>query len=151
MRLWGATRGTGEFSLNVVEHLLAYGYSGVLYPVNPNNVDEIAGVKAYQSVGDIEASVDMEVIMTPREIVLAALTQCADKGIACTIVAAQGFGDAEDKEGHELNSPMKEVIRNTGIRVLGPNTLGTANAFINFSSSFVRVMMEKQQACDCHL
>ena len=138
----GATRKTGEFALNLVQHLLAYGYSGKIYPVNPN-ASEISGVRAYHSVGEIDAHIDQAVIMTPREAVPGVLKECADKGIACAAVVAQGFNDAGDKEGKELNRQMKDVIRDTGIRVLGPNTFGIANGFINFSSSFAQIRLDK--------
>jgi acetate---CoA ligase (ADP-forming) len=138
----GATRKTGEFALNLVQHLLAYGYTGKIYPVNPN-ASEISGVPAYHSVGEIDAPVDQAVIMTPREAVPGVLKECADKGIACAVVVAQGFNDAGDKEGKELNRQIKEVIRDTGIRVLGPNTFGIANGFINFSSSFAQIRLDK--------
>ena len=138
----GATRKTGDFALNLVQHLLAYGYTGKIYPVNPN-ASEISGVKAYHSVGEIDAHIDHAVIMTPREAVPGALKECADKGIVCATVVAQGFNDAGDKEGKELNRQMKDVIRDTGIRVLGPNTFGIANGFINFSSSFAQIRLDK--------
>ena len=64
----GATRKTGEFALNLVQHLLAYGYTGNIYPVNPN-ASEISGVRAYHSVGEIDAHIDQAVVMTPREAV----------------------------------------------------------------------------------
>ncbi len=44
-----------------------------------------------------------------------------------------------------MNRQMKEVIRDTGIRVLGPNTFGIANGFINFSSSFAQIALDKVQ------
>lgn len=138
----GATRKTGEFALNLVQHLLAYGYTGKIYPVNPN-ASEISGVRAYHNISEIDAPIDQAVIMTPREAVPATLKECADKGIACAVVVAQGFNDAGDKEGKELNRQMKDVIRDTGIRVLGPNTFGIANGFINFSSSFAQIRLDK--------
>jgi acetate---CoA ligase (ADP-forming) len=138
----GATRKTGEFALNLVQHLLAYGYTGKIYPVNPN-ASEISGVKAYHSVGEIEGHIDHAVLMTPREAVPGALKECAEKGIVCATVVAQGFNDAGDSEGKELNRQMKDVIRDTGIRVLGPNTFGIANGFINFSSSFAQIRLDK--------
>ncbi len=137
----GATRQSGEFSLNVVDHLLQYGYQGRIYPVNPN-APEIAGVKAYPSVLDIPEAVDLAVIITPRQTVPSILKQCADKGIKCAAIIAQGFGDARDDESRRLDSEMQEVMHTTGIRVLGPNTFGTANAFIKFSSSFARVVLD---------
>ena len=138
----GATRQSGEFSLNLAEHLLSYGYKGKIYPVNPN-ASEIAGVKAYPSVKDIEEPVDLAVIMTPRNTVPDILRQCAEKEIVCASIIAQGFNDARDEEGRRLYNDILDVIKATGIRVLGPNTFGSANAFINFSSSFARIALDK--------
>jgi len=138
----GATRKTGEFSMNIMEHLLSYGYQGKLYPVNPN-ATEILGVKAYASIADIEEPVDLALIVTARDSVPAVLKACANKGIQCASIVAQGFTDARDKDGQEFNRQLQQIIRTTGIRVLGPNTFGTANAFINFSSSFARIKLDK--------
>lgn len=138
----GATRKSGEFSLNILEHILSYGYAGKLYPVNPNAA-EILGVKTYADISEIANPIDLAIIVTPRETVPGALQSCADKGIRCAIIVGQGFGDAGDKEGHELNRRLLEIVRATGIRVLGPNTFGTANAFINFSTSFTRIQLDK--------
>jgi acetate---CoA ligase (ADP-forming) len=138
----GATRKTGEFSMNIVEHILSYGYSGKLYPINPN-ATEIAGIKAFAAVADIAGPVDLAVVVTPRGTVPGVLRELAAKGIMAAIIVGQGFTDAGDAEGKELNSQLQQVIRTTGIRVLGPNTFGVANAFINFSSSFARIVLDK--------
>ncbi len=138
----GATRKTGEFSLNIMEHLISYGYQGKLYPINPN-ASEILGIKAYADISEIAGPVDLALIVTAREIVPDMLRSCAHKGIRCASVVAQGFSDALDREGHELSRRLTEIVQTTGIRVLGPNTFGTANAFINFSSSFARIKLDK--------
>jgi len=138
----GATRKSGEFSMNIMEHLLSYGYAGKLYPINPN-AGEILGVKAYADISEIADPIDLALIVTARETVPGVLRSCADKGIKCATIVAQGFSDAMDNEGHELNRRLMEIVRTTGIRVLGPNTFGTANAFINFSSSFARIQLDK--------
>ena len=138
----GATRKSGEFTMNILEHLISYGYAGKLYPINPN-AGEILGIKAYADISEIADPIDLALIVTAREIVPAVLRSCADKGILCAIVVAQGFSDATDKDGHELGRRLTEIVRTTGIRVLGPNTFGTANAFINFSSSFARIQLDK--------
>ena len=64
----GATRKSGEFSLNIMENIRSYGYTGKLYPVNPN-AGEILGVKAYADISEIADPVDLAVIVTPRETV----------------------------------------------------------------------------------
>jgi acetyltransferase len=137
----GATRKSGEFSLNVVDHLRNYGYEGQIYPVNPN-AEEIAGLKAYDSVLDIPDPVELAVIMTPRETVPDMLRQCAQKGIRCASIIAQGFSDAKDETSRRLHEEMMKILKETGIRALGPNTFGTANAFVKFSSSFARIVLD---------
>jgi len=138
----GATRKSGEFSMNIMEHLISYGYAGKLYPINPNAA-EILGVKAYADISGITGPIDLALIVTARETVPGVLQSCADKGIKCASIVAQGFGDATDKDGHELSRQLTGIVRATGIRVLGPNTFGTANAFINFSTSFARIKLDK--------
>ncbi|MCX5997164.1 MAG: CoA-binding protein [Chloroflexi bacterium] len=138
----GATRKSGDFSMNIMEHILSYGYTGKLYPINPN-AGEILGVKAYADISGIADPIDLALIVTARDIVPGVLRSCAHKGIKCAIIVAQGFSDAMDNEGHALNRQLTEIVRTTGIRVLGPNTFGTANAFINFSTSFARIKLDK--------
>jgi acetyltransferase len=138
----GATRKSGEFSMNIMEHLISYGYAGKLYPINPNAA-EILGVKAYADISGITGPIDLALIVTARETVPGVLQACADKGIKCASIVAQGFGDAADEDGHELSRQLTGIVRATGIRVLGPNTFGTANAFINFSTSFARIKLDR--------
>ncbi|MCX6001542.1 MAG: CoA-binding protein [Chloroflexi bacterium] len=138
----GATRKSGDFSMNILEHILSYGYAGKLYPINPN-AGEILGVKAYADISGIVDPIDLALIVTARDVVPVVLRSCADKGIKSAIIVAQGFSDAMDEEGHELSRQLTEIVRTTGIRVLGPNTFGTANAFINFSTSFARIKLDK--------
>ena len=99
----GATRKSGEFSMNIMEHLISYGYAGKLYPVNPNST-EILGIKAYADISAVAGPIDLALIVTARNAVPGVLQSCADKGIQCAIVIAQGFNDATDKTGMNLAS-----------------------------------------------
>lgn len=138
----GATRQSGSDSFNIVERLSDHGYRGKIYPVNPK-ADDIVGIKAYPSVCDVPEKVDLAVIpVWERSAVPALLRQCLDAGIKAVIVVTQGFADA-DKEGRELQDMMLKMARERGARILGPNSLGVANAFIGLNTSFVPHNMEK--------
>lgn len=137
----GASRYTGEEAFNIVENLISYGYGGRIYPVNPN-AREIMGVASYASIGDIEDKIDLAVINLPRRSVLDAFKQCLGRGTAAIVIVTQGFADADDT-GKELQRELIELSRTGQARMLGPNTLGTANAFARFSSSFVRLNMAR--------
>ena len=133
----GATPNSGEKAFNVVENLANCGYRGKVYPVNPNYT-EILGKKCYASVKEIPGDVDLAIIVTPRKVVPQIVSQCGEKGIKAAIVVGQGFADAADKEGKRLQQELIETARKSGVRILGPNTVGSANAFIDFTTSFLK-------------
>jgi len=140
--LIGVPRYTGEGTFNVLENLLGYGYQGRIYPINPS-VSEILGMKTYSSISEIADNIDLAVIATPRTLVPQIITECADSNIKAIEIVAQGFLDARDEEGKQLQREIDSIVRARQVRILGPNTFGTANAFINFSSTFIKIKMRR--------
>jgi acyl-CoA synthetase (NDP forming) len=141
--LIGVSRYTGEGAFNILENLLGYGYQGKIYPINPS-VSEILGVKTYSNISEIADNIDLAVIATPRALVPQLVKECADRNIKAIEIVAQGFLDAIDEEGKQLQKEIDNIARARQVRILGPNTFGTANAFINFSSTFIKIRMKKQ-------
>jgi len=140
LALVGVSRRTGDGS-NVLEHLLSYGFKGRLYPVNPH-ASEILGVRAYPSVRELPERVDLALVSTPRDVVPEVVAECLEAGIRAIIVVAQGFADSGE-EGRRLQEELVARARRRGARILGPNTFGVANAFINLNTAFVRFNMER--------
>ena len=139
--LVGLTRDIGFTSWNALEHLLRYGYAGKLYPINPAT-DEILGVKCYPSVKDIPGDVDLAVILVPPASALGLVRECTQKGIKAIIVVGQGLADG-DEGGRALQQEIIRTANDGGARILGPNTFGAGNAFLNFNSAFVPMDMHK--------
>jgi acetate---CoA ligase (ADP-forming) len=137
----GASRKTDKGSFNLIENMRSFGFQGKIYPVNPL-AREIMGLKTFRSVSEIKEPVDLAVISTPREQVPDMAEECAASGIKGAIVVPQGFADADD-EGKALQDRLTSISRQRGIRILGPNTLGTVNAFSGFTSSFMPLKREK--------
>lgn len=131
----GASTRTGPESFNALESLLARGYRGRIYAVNPKG-GEILGVKVYPRVADLPEVVDLAVIATPREAVPALVKECVEKGIRAVTIITQGFADA-DAAGKKMQEEIAALIRGTATRVAGPNTLGMANAFAGFYTAFI--------------
>ena len=141
--LIGTSRDTGEGTFNLLENLLSYGYQGKVYPINPS-ASEILGIKTYSTITDVTEDIDLAVITTPRSIVPSLVKECADRDIKAITIVAQGFADASDDQGQQLQRELDNIVESSQSRIIGPNTFGTANAFINFSSSFIRLEMNKQ-------
>ncbi|MDD5234431.1 MAG: acetate--CoA ligase family protein [Syntrophales bacterium] len=131
----GAPRKTGPGALNNIEMMLRYGYKGRVYPINPN-ADAICGIKAFPSVSEVPETPDLAVISVGRDRVLPMLRQCVDKGIRRAVVITQGFSDA-DSIGAELQRQIVELAHATGMRIVGPNTMGVINHYKHFTTAFV--------------
>jgi len=140
--LVGTSRNTGVNSFNVLENLLNSGYQGKIYPINPS-ASEILGIKAYHNIAEVHENVDLAVITTPRTLVPQLVAECIKSNIRSITVIAQGFNDANDEQGKQLQKELSDIIQNSQARILGPNTFGTANAFHNFSTAFVSIGLEQ--------
>lgn len=133
----GVSRTTGEGSFNILENLINYGYTGRLYGVNPKAA-EILGVPCFPRAQDLPEVPDLAVITVPREITPQVIRDCCEKGIRLFILVTQGLAEA-DEAGAAIQAEFMAELKRHGARVLGPNTLGTVNAFDRFSSSFMPV------------
>jgi len=139
--LIGITRKSGPGSFNVMENMIKFGFSGKVFPINPN-AKEILGKKAYHNVRSVKEKIDLAVISTPREDTVNILKDCVAAKIKAAIVVNQGFADA-DGRGKEIQKEMTKIAKKEGIRILGPNTLGVLNNFTNFTTSFMPITKEK--------
>jgi len=130
----GASDKTGPGSYNLMENLLKEGIDKTIYPVNIR-ADEVLGHTAYKRVRDIPEEVDLAIIMVPREAVAEAVSDSVEKGIKTVLIVSQGFADA-DQAGHDLQDALVEIVDSTDTCLIGPNTIGIANSFDYFHTSF---------------
>ena len=127
---------------HILQNLLGYGYQGRIYPINPN-ATEILGVKTYSRIADTTGEIELAIINLPRSLVPGIVRECVEHGIQSIIIETQGFADAIDEKGKQLQREIDTLVRESHVRILGPNSLGTANAFTNFSSAYSKLNMAK--------
>jgi acyl-CoA synthetase (NDP forming) len=130
----GASGTPGKPGNDVILNILANGYTGELYLVNPKG-GEILGKKVTPSIGELPHGIDLAIIILPAKLNLDALRQVSQKGIGAVVLAAGGFSEV-DQEGEKLQKELIELIRETGIRAIGPNTSGHISTPHGFTSSF---------------
>ena len=121
----GASKITTKRGYQAIRTLVDEKYAGAIYPVNPKE-DNILGFTCYRNVSDIEGPVDLALITTPAKIVPAVLEDCGLKGVKGAVIIAGGFGET-GSEGRELEIRLRNVARENGIRLIGPNTSGMMN------------------------
>src|SRR4030042_1351961 len=88
--LLGASNKQGKIGRVFMERFLEMGFQK-LYPVNPGE-SEILGVKAYRTLADTPDPVDLAIVVTPTDSVLAAVKECASKKVETIVIATSGFG-----------------------------------------------------------
>ncbi len=130
----GASATPGKPGNTVIENILANGYPGKVYPVNPRG-GEILGLPVYRAVSDLPTGVDLAVIIVPAKDTVAVLRAVAEKGIKHVVLSAGGFAETDDA-GARIQEELSEIIREYGVHVLGPNTSGHISTPHRFTSTF---------------
>lgn len=130
----GASAASGKAGNTVVRNILANGYAGKLYLVNPKG-GEIEGIPVHPSIGSLPEGVSQAIIMTPARTTVQVVRDCAARGIRYVVLAAGGFSEV-DAEGVELQMELARVITETGVRAIGPNTSGHTSTPYRFTSGF---------------
>jgi acetyl coenzyme A synthetase (ADP forming)-like protein len=128
----GASRNADTVGHQVLRNLLAGGFAGLVYPVNPG-AEHVASVKAYPTVLDVPGPVDLAVIAVPAAAVLDVARQCAAKGVSGVVVLSAGFGEVGDVAAQ---AELRDLARRNGMRLVGPNCVGVVNTAIGLDATF---------------
>ncbi|MDY6864642.1 MAG: CoA-binding protein [Halobacteriota archaeon] len=121
----GASNSEGKLGYNVFRNLLTNRSDKRLYPIN-SKADEVQGVKAYGSVLDIDDEIDVAIVIIPASATPKAIEECCKKKIKFVVNEAAGFSEIGD-DGRELENVIKDVLRDSETRMLGPNCTGIIN------------------------
>jgi len=121
----GASRDPTRIGYRIVEALVCNRFRGAICPVNPKAAT-IAGLTAFPSVTAVPDTVDLAVIVVPREAVPSVINDCAGKGIGSVIVISSGFAET-GPEGKQAQDRLVEAVRQQGMRMIGPNCFGLLN------------------------
>lgn len=108
-----------------IRHLLLFSFPGKIYPVNPS-YGKVLDREVYPSIKEVPEAVDLVIIITPAQVVPELITECAENGAKAIIITSDGFAERDEK-GAELQQEIVDIARHSSIRILGPNTVGTAN------------------------
>ena len=102
--------------------------------MNPN-ATEILGIKAYPSLKDIEDKIDLVVSSIPASMTLGVIEECVEKKVNGVVLVSGGFSEAGE-QGVKIQDKIAHILKQHGIRALGPNALSPINTSNNFIVSF---------------
>ena len=130
----GASNNHATINYYLVANLISLGFPGKIYPINPNET-KILGLRAYASIKDINEPVDLAVIGVSHTQALVVLRECIQKGVKRVTIIAGGFSEA-GASGKQAQKEMRQLVKDHGIRAIGPNALGPINVSAHFCISF---------------
>ncbi|HDD70871.1 MAG TPA: CoA-binding protein, partial [Candidatus Woesearchaeota archaeon] len=127
----GASRKKGKIGNVIFSNLLDKKFEAEC--VNPK-AEKILGRRCYANVSEMRGKADLAVIATPAKTVPKILDECGKKGIRNIIIVSAGFKETGNLK---LMDELKKPIKKYSLRVLGPNCLGTFDAYSGIDTLFM--------------
>jgi acetyltransferase len=132
----GATETPGSVGRTILWNLVSSPFGGTVFPVNPKR-PSVLGIKAYASVEEVPARIELAVIVTPAASVPGVIASCVRAGVAAALIISAGFKEA-GAVGVELERQVLAEARRGGMRIIGPNCLGVMSPVTGLNATFAR-------------
>ncbi len=114
-----------RWSQTIVANLEQTGYGGAIHLVNPKG-GMVHGRQAVENCSALAGEIDLGIVMVTHAAVGNVLRDLAAAGAGSAMILTSGFAET-GPEGAELQCELVEIARSSGIRLLGPNSLGFIN------------------------
>ncbi len=124
----GAGRRHGGVGRSVIDNIVAGGYEGRLYAVNPH-ARQIAGVPSFPDVAHLPEAPDLAVIAVPPPGVVDIAQSCGLRGVRGLVVLTAGLDTGQSAD-------LLAACRRHGMRLVGPNCFGIAVPSTGLDATF---------------
>lgn len=121
----GQSNDVGKTAGRPLRYLRQAGFVGRIYPINARR-DMVLGERAWPSLDALPETPDHAYIVTPTDGAVEAVEACGRAGIPVATILADGFSEAGEK-GKGRVARLRAACARTGIRLVGPSSLGVVN------------------------
>jgi len=119
----GASDDRSKTAARPLLYLRRNGFAGIIYPVNARR-DTVQGERAWPSLAALPERPDHVYVLTPTEVAIDAVGECARLGIPVVTVLADGFAGAA---GAARVARIADICARSRVRVVGPSSLGVVD------------------------
>jgi acetyltransferase len=134
----GASREETSVSAMLMKNLLASRFLGPVLPVSGAQ-EAIFGILSYPSIESLPLTPDLAVVCSPIGQAPQILDQLGQAGVRAAILMDPGYGTLDARVRAELDEGILAAVRQHGIRVLGPESIGLIIPNIGVNASLSRV------------
>jgi acetyl coenzyme A synthetase (ADP forming)-like protein len=121
----GASRDPASMSWALLHNLVAGGFTGPVYPINPH-ARSVHSLPCYRSVAELPEPPDLAVVLVPAPAVPAVVDECLAAGARGLVVISAGFSET-GPAGAAVEAALRDRVRAAGARMVGPNCMGVIN------------------------
>lgn len=116
-------------------------FSGSVFVVN-SQADHVQGVEAVNRVDELPAGLDAALILLPSKAAVEAAKACARLGFGAVIVIGGGFAESGNDDGVKLQEELTLLAQESGMRILGPNSVGVITPALGYYATFSATFQE---------
>jgi len=133
--VFGASERAHSVGAAVLRNLLAGGFAGPIYPVNPKH-RAVQGLRAWKDTRALPEAPELAIICTPPATIPAIIEDLGARGTRAAVVITAGFEQASRDSGRNLEGEMLAAAGRHTVRLLGPNCVGLIVPALRLNASF---------------
>ena len=122
----------------IFQNLLENRTKGILrasvYALNPIH-GSVGGSRAYPSVESLPEAPELLIVAVPEPQTEALVASAARAGVKAAIIVTSGYAETGKKD---VESRMAKAAAKSGMRIIGPNTIGVVDPYSGVDSLFLR-------------
>ncbi len=138
----GASTSPEKLGYGVARNLIQSGYTGGIHLVAQKS-GEVFEKTIHTSLQDIPDPLDLAILLVPTSATPRAIQDCAERGIKAAIIVSAGFREV-GAEGAKLEQQCMDIARAHGMRLLGPNCIGTIDTHLPLDTTFLQPPMPEK-------
>jgi acyl-CoA synthetase (NDP forming) len=109
-------------------------FHGDIAGVNPKG-GEVHGLPLYRKLDEVPFPVEMAVLIIPPQGMAEAVADCARRGVKGIVIPSEGFSET-GSQGEQYQNEIRGILKSSGMRGFGPNTLGIVNTETGLTTSY---------------
>jgi acetyltransferase len=138
----GASTSPEKLGYGVAHNLVESKYQGAIHFVSQKS-GTLFDRPIYTSLNEIPDPVDLAILIVPPNATPETIEACGQRGIKAATIVTGGFREVGE-EGAALEKKCVDVARKYGVRLLGPNCIGTLDTHLPLDTTFLQPPMPAQ-------
>ncbi len=130
--IFGVSLSQEEKMGNIIYNNLKASHRDV-YAINPKAEREDG---FYPSIEEVPNKIDLAILSIPSKYAVDAVKDCVEFGVGVIILVSGGFGETGE-EGKRMEEEIKEILKDSQTRLLGPNTMGVLSPPADLDTFFL--------------